>query len=161
MPRVLSSAALQAAYAQQTADGFLILIHISHPALSSDIYVTSDIVPTVSQGITYAPFPFDVTLPDDDPDKPPTASLTIDAIDRSIIAAIRSMGVTPATLTIDIVTMSTPDVVEMTSGAMTLRNVTYDALTVTGQMSYEEILQEPFPGDDVSPLTLPGVYLVA
>jgi hypothetical protein len=33
-------------------------------------------------------------------------------------------------------------------------------MTVTGNLGFEEILIEPFPGDVVSPATMPAVFLV-
>jgi hypothetical protein len=39
--------------------------------------------------------------------------------------------------------------------------VQYDAITVTGNLGFEEILMEPFPGDAVaSPATMPAVFFV-
>lgn len=39
--------------------------------------------------------------------------------------------------------------------------VQYDAIAVTGNLGFEEILIEPLPGDDVvSPATMPAVFLV-
>ncbi|MBE3602679.1 DUF1833 family protein [bacterium] len=158
--RTLSSQALQALYAQETATAFHLLITISHPTLAQPFTLTSDSIPTVSNGVTFNPFPFEISLPDDDPEKIPEAKLTIDAVDLSIIDAVRGFGTVPATITIQVVTSVTPSVVELEVGPLTLRDVTYDALTVQGAMRFEEILNEPFPGDLVSPATIPGVFLL-
>jgi len=159
--RILSSAALQAMYAQETGTIFFVLIEITHPSLGTPFTLSSDAKPVVSNGVIYNPFPFEIAMPDDDPEKIQTASLTIDNIDRSIVAAVRAFGNTPAEVMISVVTSATPDTVEMATGPLTLRDVTYDAMTVQGTLRFEEILNEPFPGDLVSPATMPGVFLLA
>jgi hypothetical protein len=117
-------------------------------------------VATVSQGATFIPYPFLLTLPTDDDLQPARARLTIDNVDRAIITSLRNIGTTPATLLIEIVTSNTPDTVEFSSGNLTLRNVEGDAVSVIGELGCEEILAEGFPGDSVSPLTVPGVFVM-
>ena len=158
--RTLSSAALQAIYAQETGTAFFMLISVAHPSLGTPFTLTSDWVPTVSNGVTYNPFPFELTMPDDTADKIQTGGLAIDNIDLSIVTAVRGFGTTPATVTISVVTSATPNTVELSVGPLTLRDVSYDALTVAGTLRFEEILNEGFPGDLVSPATIPGVFLL-
>lgn len=160
MPRTLSSIALQGIYSQETGTAYIVLLTISHPTLPVPIRVTSDAVATVSQGATFIPYPFLLTLPTDDDLQPARARLTIDNVDRAIIVSLRNIGTTPATLLIEIVTSNTPDTVEFSSGNLTLRNVEGDAVSVTGELGCEEILAEGFPGDSVSPLTVPGVFVI-
>ncbi len=97
---------------------------------------------------------------DADSDATAPARLTIDNVDRAIITSLRNIGTTPAGLLIEIVTSNTPDTVEFSSGNLTLRNVEGDAVSVTGELGCEEILAEGFPGDSVSPLTVPGVFVM-
>jgi hypothetical protein len=159
VPRTLSSVALQAIYTQETGTAFIVLLTISHPSLNGPIRVTSDAVQTISRSNTFLPFPFLITIPDDEQEKLPQASISIDNVDRSIVSAVRSMGTSPAGILIELVTSIAPDTVEFSSGELTLRDVHYDALTVTGTLSFEAILAEPFPGDLVTPATMPGVFL--
>lgn len=86
--------------------------------------------------------------------------MTIDNVDRAIITSLRNIGVTPASLLIEIVTSNMPDTVEFSLGNLTLRNVQGDAISITGVLGFEQILGEGFPGDSVSPLTVPGVFVI-
>jgi hypothetical protein len=124
------------------------------------IRVTSDAVNTVSRGNTFIQYPFLLTIPTDDDLQPARARITIDNVDRSIITSLRNIGTTPATLLIEIVTSQAPDTVEFSSGNLTLRNVQGDAVSVTGVLGFEEILAKGFPGDTVSPLNVPGVFVI-
>jgi hypothetical protein len=160
MPRTLSSLALQAAYSSETGTAYIVLLTLSHPTLSIPIRVTSDGVNTVSRGNAFVSYPFLITLPTDDDLQPARTRLTIDNVDRAIITSLRNIGTTPLNLLIEIVTSNTPDTVEFSSGTMTLRNVEGDAISITGILGFEEILAEGFPADSVTPLTVPGVFVI-
>ncbi|MGH7813273.1 MAG: DUF1833 family protein [Candidatus Binataceae bacterium] len=160
MPRTLSSLALQGIYSQETGTAYIVLLTLSHPTLPVPIRVTSDAVNTISRSNTFVPYPFLITLPTDDDLQPTRARLTIDNVDRAIITSLRNIGTTPLSLLIEIVTSNTPDTVEFSSGTLTLRNVDGDAVSLTGVLGFEEILAEGFPGDSVTPLTVPGVFVI-
>jgi len=51
--------------AQDCATPWLVLLEISHPQLPAPLRLTSDGVATLSNGASYEPFPFEVTLPDE------------------------------------------------------------------------------------------------
>jgi hypothetical protein len=157
----LSTTALQAAYSSETGTAFIILLTLSHPSIPIPIRVTSDSVITVSRGNTFISYPFMVTLPSDDADQIPQATLVIDNVDRAIVTSLRQIGMVPANLLIEIVTSNLPDTVEFSSGSLTLREVEGDGVSVSGTLKFEEILGEAFPGDSVTPATLPGVFVIA
>jgi uncharacterized protein DUF1833 len=164
--RTFSSAVLQAMLSQEGgALVMVVLVTITHPTLitpenpAGALYFCSDARPFKSRGNTYQNFPFTMTVPDDDDQHLPQATLAIDNIDRSIYAAVRNMGTVPATILFDLVSSETPDTFEYSSGPLTMRDVKVDALTVTGTLGFEAILNEPFPGDLITPATIPGVFL--
>lgn len=157
--RTLSSADIQAMNAAQTGQAYLCLITISHPALATPIRLTSDAVATVSNGETFVQFPFMFQIPDDRSDQLPVGKLTIDNIDLSIITALRSIGNVPAQCLMQIILASTPDTIEV-QWTMNIRNVNWEAPQVTMDLRFDEILDEPFPGDLVTPSTLPAVFLI-
>jgi len=157
--RTLSSADIQAMNAQETAQAYLCLITIAHPNLPTPIAVTSDAVATVSNGVTFNPFPFLFQVPDDRSDQLPVAKLQIDNIDLSVITAIRSVGNVPPTVTMQIILASSPNDIEA-QWTMSMRNVNWDEMTVSMDLRFDEILDEPFPGDLVTPATLPAVFMI-
>jgi hypothetical protein len=157
--RSLSSTALQAMFAQETGQAYLVLITISHPNIALPLTLTSDSVPTVSNSVSFIPCPFVFSIPDDRDDQLPVANLFLDNIDLSIVTAIRSLGTVPATVLMQVVMASTPNTIEA-QWSMTMRNVQYDSSSVSADLRFDEILDEPFPGDLVTPATLPGVFLM-
>ena len=157
--RTLSSAMLQAIYAQETGVVPILLLTLSGPGITT-IRVTSDAVNTVSNGQAFAPFPFMLTLPDDRADQIPQARLTIDAVDQRIAdAVLKQLGNQPLTVTMQLVTSTDPDTIEL-QYTMMMREIEGDALTISGALHFDPILAEPFPGDLVTPSTLPGVFVI-
>ncbi len=157
MSRSLSSLTRQALYAPETSDVFLILLTLSHAALSPPIRVTSDAVATVSRGNSFVPFPFDLVLPDDLEGRAPRARLVIDNIDRQIVAAVRTLSSSPTVL-IEIIRAASPDSVEAQFVDFKLTNVSYDAQRVEGDLSIEDFTAEPFPAASFSPSLFPGLF---
>jgi len=157
MSRLLSSPAQQAVFAPETGDAFIVLLTLSHPSLAAPICVTSDEVITVSNGVNFVPFPFDLALPNDLDSKSYRAKLVIDNIDRSIVQAVRSLTTAPSVL-IQIVRAETPDVIEAQFVDFMLTNVTYDAYRVQGDLTVEDFTAEPFPAAIFSPGLFPGLF---
>lgn len=161
----LSAAARQAAFAQETGAAWLLLCTISHPSLADAIRVTNDLVPTtaagdrvlISRGREYVCYPFTVDLPADDGDSVSRVTLVIDNVDREIVRTLRSIQ-GPCQVSLEVVLSSAPDLVEAGPFVMTLIAADYDALTISGELAFEDILSLPFPGDSYSPADYPGLF---
>lgn len=158
MPRTLSSVAREAIFAAQTGEAFLVLLTLSHPDLADPIRVTSDSVNTVSGGNTFQRFPFTIGIPDEPEDVPPSARLEIDNVSREIIAAVQTVTGPPIAVRIEVVTASTTNTVECGPYDMILQDVSGNALTVGGTLTFENILNEPFPAGEFTPTDFPGCF---
>jgi Domain of unknown function (DUF1833) len=155
--RAVSTSALHSLHVQDTQEAFLILLTLSHDSLETPIRVTSDAVQTESNGEVFVPYPFTLSLPDDDESRSPRARLVIDNIDRQIVGAVRSLATPPAVL-IEIVRAAAPDTVEARFADFRLVNVTYDAQAVEADLSVEDFTTEPFPAQVFSPGLFPGIF---
>jgi hypothetical protein len=156
MSRNLSTLAKQAIYAQETGEVFLLLLTISGSGLTT-IRVVNNTQDVVSGGNTYLGFPFDITLADEDELRPPRMRLRIDNVDRQIVQALRSLTVTP-TIQLDVVLASQPNTIEASFPGFTLRDASYDALVVEGDLLLEDVLNEPFPQHAFTPQHFPAVF---
>lgn len=156
MPRTLSNAALASIHAQETGEVWLVLVTIEATNLATPIRVVNNNEDITSRGNLYQAFPFDIILPGQDPDGTPRAVLRFDNVDRTAIAAIR--GVTSApTVTLEVILASAPNTVEISFGAMSLRNVSYDATSVEGELHVEPLLNEPITLN-MTPSRFPGLF---
>ena len=140
----ISAAGTAELAAQECATAWLVLLTLEHPGLDQPIRVTSDAVATTSNGHTFQPFPFEVTLPDDVEGRAPQAQLRIDNTSQEIIALLRGLT-TPPSLTIQIVRSATPDVVEREWSGLEWRSSQYDIGAITGTLTIEDMALEEFP----------------
>lgn len=158
MSRTLSTSAWSAIAAQQTSDGAVILLTIMNSADSSVIdRLTDNSQDVVSRGNTFMAYPFALELPADENGQPSRARLSIDNVSRQIIDDLRSLP-DPLQLLIEIVFLSDPDTVEVSYQDFVLRDVSYDALTISGTLTLEDFTSEPFPKDIMSAVSFPGQF---
>lgn len=143
--------------AQQTGEAALILLTLDHDDLGTPLRVTSDQVNTTSRGDTYYAYYFDFQLPVDSGERQPIARLSIDNVDRAILEAVRAIS-SPLDVTMEIVLGSTPDTVEASWQGFKLVRVTYDVLTVSGDLVMENFMSEPYPAGSFTPTLFPGVF---
>ncbi len=155
--RVLSTVIRRALFSPDTKEVVLYLLKLSHPNLVTPIRVVNNLTPIVSQGYTWAAFPFEVTLPNEAEDQLPVMTLKIDNTDRQIVTAVRALQGAPD-VSLDIIVASQPDVVEASFVGFKLKNVNYDNLIVEGELRLEEVLSEPFPQHSFTPQWFPGLF---
>ena len=153
----LSTAAVQAAFAQETAEVFLPLVTLDHADLAVPIRVVRNTEDVTSRGKFFVAFPFDIILPDQVEDRLAVARLTIDNVSREIGQAIRLVQ-SPLEVLVEIVRWSEPDVVEMSLPTLYLRNVTWDATTVSGELTVDDLSGEPYPVGRFVPSWFPGLF---
>jgi len=110
-----------------------------------------------SNGIDYQPFPFALNLPSDTGERLPRIQIAISNISNEIIEAIRSES-TPPVLTIELVSSAFPDIVEKRLDFLTLRSVSYDATTITGELEVINVMSSGFPSEVYDPIHFPGLF---
>lgn len=167
MSRTLSAGMLAAMYAQETDEVPIALLTVTHDDLVDPIYLSSDpterisddplVYATTSRGEEYLFLPFEFTLPDDRTDAPSGVTLTVDNINRDLVALLRSIS-TPASITLEIVLASSPDDVEIQLPSMLLSNVSIDDLVVQGDLIVDALFNEPFPAGTFTPGAFPGLF---
>lgn len=158
MPGQLTTTGRRAVLAQQTGEAFIQLLRLDAPTLEQEIRVCDDRRDLVSNGQTYQRFPFEFTLPEDNGETPGTATLTICNVDRSIVDAVRVVGAGPLVVEYSLVMASEPDSIQAGPYFFTVREVDFDEMVVSGQLRYEDLLNEPYPADTYSPARYAGLF---
>lgn len=153
--RVHSVSARSALAAQETGEAFLVLLKVTHPELPEPLRVTSDNVETVHGGEAHKPYPFGYRFPEDG-DVPRRTELVIDNVARELVPTLRSIQ-TPPTVEAKVVCASRPDEVLATC-VQSLRNHRANQLTISGELGYEDLLDEDFPADEFLPSSHPGLF---
>ena len=140
MPRTLSGTSLAALLAQQTDEPFVVLLTIQ--GVVETWYLTNNSVDTiVPAGNTFIHMPFDIILPDNVDGKSPHSTLTIQNVSRMLIEELRTYK-TPLNVTIQVVRAKDPTDVLASWGDFQMRQVSYNAMTVQGQLSRDIFLNE-------------------
>ena len=163
MSRTLSSVALEAIFSQETDEAFVPLVLINHPSMSEPLRVAGsrEAVTTndsLGNNVRYEAYPFSIMLPNDHDDRPPEVSISIDNVDRRIVDSIRTAIDGAPSVTMSIVLESSPTTLEAGPFEFTVRSVEWNRLTVKGVISYEAILDEPYPAGTFNPVEFPGLF---
>ena len=156
MPRGLSPTAIASGNTQETSEVWLILVTISHASLASPIRVVNNNEDITSRGLLYLAFPFQIILPGEDPDSVSKAVLRFDNADRTAIAAIRGLDTAPS-VSLEVILARRPDIVEISFPGLMLRNATYDAFTIEGELYFEALVSEPITYS-MTPSRFPGLF---
>ena len=166
MSRNVSATFQSAVNAASVDTAFIVLVTVSHSSFTDDIRVASDPyedLPTagvrgvISNGDEYLHCPFTIELPAQDDSGVARARISIDNVDRTVVAAARSAD-SPVSIKIQIVLSSAPDTVEVLVDGFRLEAVEYDALTVSGEISVEYFDLEPFPKGRFNPSEWSGLH---
>lgn len=153
----VSVAARAAMFAQETGEAFLILLRIDHPDFGAPIRVVNNTVNVTHDGDEFIGYPFDLILPDSEEDREVAARLTIDNVSREIAQAVRAAE-DPPTADISVVRAAAPDDIEVALPTFTLRNVNWDALTLSGDLVLGDITTEPYPAHFFDPGRFPALF---
>ncbi|ANT39920.1 phage-related hypothetical protein [Rhodovulum sp. P5] len=157
MSRPLSNAALAAIHAQETGAVLVVLASLSHGDWAAPLRLANNTDQDVTHlGQIYTPAAFRVALPDDDDEAIPQVSWQLDNVQRDVLAQLRATsGVIDVTLTW--VLASQPDTVEAEIAAQ-IGGVQYDALTISGAMTVEPLLERRFARHAFTPGLFPGLF---
>jgi hypothetical protein len=165
--RSLSLTFRAAAYAEHTGEIVITLVTIEHDSLPGPLRFSSDpthrisvdplVYGTESRGESFVFLPMSLVLPDDNDDAAPALKLTLDNVSRDTIPTIRSVS-DPATVTVEFVLASAPDVVEASWPEFDLVNAEYDALQVPLDLVVNALATEPYPAGTFSPASFPGLF---
>lgn len=157
MARTVSADVQRELYLPQTSYCFLPLAKIDSTELVSPVYLVSNNEDIVSNGITYLKCQFEFTPPAEVDGTPQNASISLDGVDRSIIEIIQSIE-NPLTITISVIEASSPDVVEFGAWEFTLRNVSFNASKVSGDLVFQTYLSDNIGTLKYNNINFPGLY---
>lgn len=148
---------IPAALATSSDVAWLCLLKIWTGTGADALYVVNNSEAIVSRGQRYEPFPFQVTLPSDDSESMPQVRLTLANVDAAIIEFVREQATAP-NIVIELITSAFPDVVEKSLTFLKLINVSYDAMTIEGQLNVDDFLAQKFPAEAYVPPLFPALF---
>lgn len=157
MSRSLTPDTRRALNAAETAEVFTVLLTLAHPDLDTPIRVCDGGADVTSRGEHFIAYPFALALPEDEDGRAPRARLSIDNVERQIVAAVRNLSTSPF-VTIEIIRRAAPDVVEARFEDFRFTNISYDSQVIEGDLTVEDFTAEPYPAACFSPSLFPGLF---
>lgn len=155
MSRTVSANMHSEIYGQNITQKFLTLITLSYGA-TTPIRIVNDYEDITSNGNVFTAWAFKFTMPQDT-DGRRSAHIEMDNIDRSLAIFILDAGITEIAVTEQLIRSSTPDTIEMTRSYI-MKNITITRKVISGELVYQQNLQDSFPKLTKTPSKFPGVF---
>lgn len=118
---------------------------------------TTEVYGVVSGGRNFIFLPLQITLPSEEEAQAPRCSIVINDVTRYLIPTIRSLS-SPPKVRIDLVLTSDPDVLQVSFTSFYINSFTYNANTVTAELTMINYDVEPFPIHNFTPKHFPGLF---
>lgn len=159
MARSLPLTVVQALFAQQTSQVYLVLCEISHSSFTT-VRVVNNTQAITSDGNVYAPFPFSVILPPDQEDLQLRAQLILYDAERDIIDNLRVVAGSRELMQakLKVIEAGNPDTILQSVSGLQVRNVTYQIGALNLDLNVDSLLNEGYPRDSFSPGNFPGIF---
>jgi hypothetical protein len=159
MARTLPTTVVNALFAQQTSQAYLVLLQASHSAFTT-VRIVNNTEGVTSNSNLYAGFPFAVILPPDKEDLTYQARIVIYDAEREIIDNLRLVAGLRERIKIRLAVVSTADYDDelQTISGLEVVNVGYTAGALTVECSIDNFLTEGFPRDSFTPGNFPGLF---
>lgn len=167
----MSPSALKAVFSPDSDDDLIILLTIYDPSNETQVIARiadgytkriseteSDVMYGVtSNGNDYIFLPMEITLPSEDEAQAPRCSIVMYDVTRYLTPIIRTIT-SPPRVKMELVLSKTPNVVEVSFSDFYISNFTYNADSVSAELSMIDYEREPFPMHSFTPQYFPGMF---
>lgn len=165
--RVISSTYRTDIESQNGTDVDLIFATITHPLLDGPRCVNSDVADYLYNGNTFFGVGAAISLVSDD-DSPPRAQFNVEVVDRRLSAALLAISDAPA-IAIQLLRrtdfdnsiprnpLATPTV-QYNAPMLFLRNVQWNAVTMSGDLGSYDLTTESWPNNRTTPTDTPALF---
>ena len=110
-----------------------------------------------SRGQDFIFLPMEISLPTEEEAQAPRCSIILRDVTKYVIPIVRTI-VGPPKVKMELVLSKTPDIVEATFNGFYISSFTYNADSVTGDLSMIDYEREPFPMHSFTPAYFPGMF---
>lgn len=157
--KTISATAKREVQASQTGAAFLTIVQLRHVGTSLSENYINNMENVIYDGVTYEAFPFRFDPTGDSEGGSNTAKITFPNIDRELIAALRN--ITDSIVVRVALIMILPDGTGSKEGGwweFEMKNISYDALTISGELEYSLDLDNNVSMYKYNNQTFPGLY---
>ena len=157
---ITSLGALESLAAEETGSAWIVLATISHTDLTTPLRYARNHADVTGPGSNvYTAMMFDLTLADQDGEKPAQARFRLDVVDQSILAALENLNRNePPKVTIEVVLSDAPTVIVRSQLNLELRSYAVGIASLEGQLSAPGFANETSPGRMMTKDVMPGIF---
>jgi len=167
----MSPDAIRAIFSPEADSDLLFLLTIYDPINPSTVVARlsdgftkriSETADEVVYGVTsrsqdFIFLPMEISLPTEEEAQAPRCSIILRDVTRYVIPIIRTI-VGPPSVKMELVLSKTPDTVEASFAGFYISNFSYNADSVTADLSMIDYEREPFPMHSFTPAYFPGMF---
>lgn len=167
----MSPDAIRAIFSPEADSDLLFLLTIYDPVNPSTVVARicdgftkriSETADEVVYGVTsnsqdFVFLPMEISLPTEEEAQAPRCSIVLRDVTRYVIPIVRTI-VGPPTVKMELVLAKTPDTVEASFSGFYISNFSYNADSVTADLSMIDYEREPFPMHSFTPAYFPGMF---
>ena len=165
----LSPAALAAMFSTDSDSTLIALLTITGSGIAQPVRLADNYTKRLSAtaedviyGVTsrsndYMFLPFTLTLPTEESDAAPRCQITMQDVTRYLTPVIRELTSAPSVM-IELVLSTSPDTVEASFPGFLMSSISYNANTISGELTVESLAVEPFPAHTFTPSYFPGLF---
>lgn len=155
--RPLSGQATSSINASTTGEVWLPLVVLSHPSWDDPVRLVRNTQAIQHQGQTFQPFPFDISLPDEEAEQTAVVEWVADNVSRDLIALFRRVSGSIAVSAFWVLA-SNPDFIEVGPFDLELRAFEYDDMHIKGSLSVQPVLDAAFSSMSMDTKHAPGLF---
>jgi len=157
--RNVSQSVREALFAQETDQVFVPVLTISHPEIAEPYRVVGNTQDLIKDGETYTAVPFRFELPDDQEDRIQTIKIQIENVSRTLVEMVRNISTAPD-VSFEIVRTDEPEETIAGPWEMRLDEVSYNAITIEGELGRKRRLNVEFPKQEYAylPQNFEGLF---
>jgi hypothetical protein len=153
---ILSKALLAKLFKKRVPGMTPILVKITHETMTEPILLTDNNQQLTLNGEVYKSATFMFTFPEQSTDSVGLAKISLGTVDLQLVNLIRNLT-TPLQIHVVAEYYEDGNFSELDGLNFELINVGWDALVLSGDLSFKSLLDMNFPSGEFSSLTTPGV----
>lgn len=167
----MSPEAIRAMFSPEADSDLLFLLTIYDPVNDSTVVTRicdgftkriSETADDIIYGVTsrsqdFMFLPMEISLPTEQEAQAPRCSIVLRDVTKYVIPIVRTI-VGPPKVKMELVLSKTPDVVEASFSGFYISSFTYNADSVTADLSMIDYEREPFPMHAFTPAYFPGMF---
>jgi len=167
----MSPDAIRAIFSPEADSDLLFLLTIYDPINPSTVVARlsdgftkriSETADEVVYGVTsrsqdFIFLPMEISLPTEEEAQAPRCSIILRDVTRYVIPIVRTIA-GPPSVKMELVLSKTPDTVEASFSGFYISNFSYNADSVTADLSMIDYEREPFPMHSFTPAYFPGMF---